>query len=304
MFQKKKYFEKKVVVSVYIQKNAFCCRESSGQQTHEDDDVFCYKGDDPKEKRQRDKDAEMAFEMMSDLQAVEENDEDDDETTDDDNKNPKTLAIVDESVLTSSRSLLPPPKRHKPTDPPKQTNTVTSWLAKANPSKKISSSSMSSAEACAPTLRPDEESPVSKKIESLNFDSGYQVPKSLTSRADFEAKDRNDATGSRPAGATKVCVAKLEERDEFETEDGVIQIYSPAKAVVEVDSKYEKEQAKQMKIMANNLKKANETSVKSKTLGKVMEQRCIMEHHVRRTKPSYGERSAYYLAKIPIVHFK
>ena len=288
-------------------------RESSGQQTHRDDDIYGIQDDDPEEKRQRIADGKSALDLFSTGQIIEEDEEDEpdieeDETLDGDLTARSSVAPV--ALFPSSKAAPPPEKLYlqdvskAQAASAKKKATQASMLSytKAPPVKAGSSKTMSSAEAMIPPTLPNESQSISTNGACAVEDGAIVMSSSIKSRGEIEALCKEDPTGDRPAGAL-AKVTKFEERDEFETEDGVIQIFSPAKAEAPKDT-HEKDQARQLKIMAQQLKRDHEVTLKSKTLGKIMEQRCIMSHQVTRTKPTHGERSNYYLARIHVKHFK
>jgi hypothetical protein len=208
--------------------------ESSGQQTHQDDDIYGMADDDPEEKRVRRSDHKSGDALFSGGQALNEEEEEpdveEDEALDGDATVRSSFAAI-----PSSRALPPPAKANlKPKLPAvqqggKKTLAQTTLASFAKPPTKTSTgASMSSAAAMAftiPSTVPNESSSIADNLVGIAEDA-IVMSSSMKTRDEIELQCKDDATGDRPAGAMFKTVKK-EERDEFETEDGVITIFSP-----------------------------------------------------------------------------
>ena len=221
-------------------------------------------------------------------------DEDEDELDDaensDDDDGANLVAFTGSGIRNFSLPKPPPSKQANKTgnSDVAQLKQTTSGFAKPD-RPKFSSSSSSSSSSSATVVPNTKASPPPPKTLALGDSSGSQD---------------GDPKGHRPLGACLAQKKEVREIEEFETETNVMQLISPAKGFNPLRNKPDKDQSREVKLMAYEMKKNTEETSKSTSLGKIMEERCIQEHHViEDKKPGPGGRSRYYIAKIHVKHF-
>ena len=253
-----------------------------------DDDTFAARNVDVKEKRQKRADDKTGEVLFSETQARDE-DEEEEEAEEDDESMGDPVNDGDEvqELSRNVQSINKPP------------------LKIYSASSSSSSSSSGLKQTTIAFAKPNDKPKA--LVSAAPLDASISPAKSSSSKHALVLQTTDlkeeDAIGCRPFGACMFSRKEPIDVEEFESEQRMIKIISPAKGSNPVHTKLEKDQAKEYKQIAIDMKRETSEAAKSKSLGKIMEERCIMQHHITGKKLLPGEQPSVYFAKIHVKHF-